>query len=69
MVAYLEGKPQVQARQVEIAIKEIMQNEQAEQQPKVKKSGLLWRMLLLLSALALAGGMAWLILNGKLHSP
>lgn len=68
MVAYLEGKPLVQARQVAIATKELMQQEQEEQKPP-KKNSLLWRMLLLLFALTLAGGMAWLILNGKLHSP
>jgi len=36
MVAYLEGKPLVQARQVAIATKELMQQEQEEQKPPKK---------------------------------
>lgn len=64
MVAYLEGKPQVQARQVEIATKEIMQQEQAEQSHR-KTGKLLRRVVLLLAALAAAGAALFLMLNSK----
>lgn len=68
MVAYLEGKPQVQERQVNIAAKEVVQQEQ-EKQPKPKTGRLFWRMAIPLVALMAAGIAALLILNGTLHSP
>ncbi|CAH2032354.1 ExeA family protein [Trichlorobacter ammonificans] len=64
MVAYLEGKPQVQRRQVEIAAKEIMHQEQPAEARR--STGMFsWRLAALLLALAVA--VTLVFLSGKLR--